>query len=116
MWNEICDKHVNKGKSTKELANEYGLDQSTIRKRLSRANIKIRRELRKSTRIYKVNESYFEKIDTPEKSYNLGLLYTDGSVDGKSIKLELHENDLETIKKFKIKSLNMRNIQIEYFI
>jgi len=29
-------------------------------------------------RIYKVNENYFEKIDTPEKAYVLGFFYADG--------------------------------------
>lgn len=29
-------------------------------------------------RIYKVNENYFEKIDTPEKAYILGFFYADG--------------------------------------
>lgn len=29
-------------------------------------------------RIYKVNENYFESIDTPEKAYILGFFYADG--------------------------------------
>lgn len=29
-------------------------------------------------RTYKVNENYFEKIDTPEKAYVLGFFYADG--------------------------------------
>ena len=31
-------------------------------------------------RIRKVNDRFFEQIDTPEKAYALGIIYSDGNI------------------------------------
>jgi len=54
---------------------------------------------------YKVNENYFEKIDTEEKAYWLGFLYADSNVrihKGRSgiLKLKLKQSDKQHIEKF----------------
>lgn len=54
-------------------------------------------------RRYKINEHYFDKIDTSNKAYILGLLYADGcnNIDHYSITISLQEEDkhvLEFIK------------------
>jgi intein-encoded DNA endonuclease-like protein len=38
-------------------------------------------------RIYELNESYFNVIDSPEKAYFIGLLFSDGNLytDNRSI-------------------------------
>lgn len=50
---------------------------------------------------YNVNESYFEKIDTPDKAYFLGLMYADGNVSNRAITISLQEKDLNILEKFK---------------
>jgi hypothetical protein len=62
-------------------------------------------ELRPSTqnkRKYKINEDFFETIDTEEKAYFLGLLYADGNLSqgGTGIKILLHEKDIDILEKF----------------
>lgn len=53
---------------------------------------------------YKINEHYFDKIDTPNKAYIIGLLYADGCnmTDKHEIKISLQDNDkhiLDSIKR-----------------
>lgn len=52
---------------------------------------------------YKLNENYFEKIDTPEKAYLLGYLYTDGynAEKNRTVKLGLHKQDSHVLDFFK---------------
>ena len=59
-----------------------------------------------SKKKYNVNENYFDKIDTEEKSYWLGFLYADGYVrmkDGRSgeLKLKLKKSDKGHIELFR---------------
>ena len=49
-------------------------------------------------RIIKLNEDYFEKIDSSNKAYILGFLYADGSVYGTTLSLALAIKDIEIIK------------------
>lgn len=53
-------------------------------------------------RIRKVDLSYFEKIDTQEKAYFLGLMYADGyNLVGRYFILSLHFKDVDILFKFK---------------
>ena len=58
-------------------------------------------------RIFKVNESYFEKIDSEEKAYFLGFLYADGYNNNKKgrVVLALKSDDVEILEAFR-KSLD----------
>ena len=56
--------------------------------------------------IYTINEKYFENIDTPEKSYWLGFLITDGyirvhSEGKKTLSIGLKEEDIGHLYKFR---------------
>lgn len=55
-------------------------------------------------RVHSIDENYFEKIDTPNKAYFLGLIAADGNVGSKNskIKLSLHENDRDILESFRI--------------
>ena len=52
---------------------------------------------------YKINESYFDIIDTPHKAYYLGLLYADGNnmPDRHAIRISLQERDVHILEKMK---------------
>ena len=60
--------------------------------------LKSGRELRDNT-TYKVNEHYFDKIDSENRAYTLGWFYTDGCVDniGK-MRITLQEEDKEILE------------------
>lgn len=55
-------------------------------------------------RKYSLNESYFDVIDNQNKAYILGLLYADGynSLDKKTIRLQLQEEDCEILEKIRV--------------
>jgi len=52
-------------------------------------------------RKYKLNENYFELIDSEEKAYFLGLLYVDGYINERLnlVDLTLHQQDKEILDK-----------------
>lgn len=85
-----------------ELAQHFELDKETMRKRLADLHLEIKNTNRVNRRI---KSNYFSVIDSPEKAYWLGFLYTDGSVDhyhttGR-IRLQLQEKDVEILEKLK---------------
>lgn len=63
-----------------------------------------------------VNESYFERIDTPTKAYWLGFLFGDGALIernyGQRVQLSLQKGDLSHLKKFK-RTIRSENELIE---
>src|ERR1041384_96069 len=50
-----------------------------------------------------INESFFEKIDTPEKAYWLGWMFSDGCVNKhfSSFRLKLKSDDISILQNFK---------------
>lgn len=93
---EIIDLH-NQGFSPIQIAEKLGCGISNISKRLIKNGIK---PLRKSNESwarknrYKINEAYFEKIDSEDKAYILGLLYADGSVSREGFYLKMKDEDI----------------------
>lgn len=98
--------------SYKEIAKEMGCCADTIRKFFQKNNII---KTKNCYLNHDLIENYFEKIDTEEKAYFLGLLITDGSIrKGKanhqsSLRLQLKMEDEYMIKKLKteLKSSNV---------
>ncbi|MCK9445636.1 hypothetical protein M0Q50_01945 [bacterium] len=85
----------------KEMIHNTGVSNRVIRRVVIENNI-----ISKSSKIYNVNENYFENIDTEEKSYWLGFLYADGYVRMKNdrsgeLKLKLKRSDKNHIELFK---------------
>ena len=64
-------------KSVKEMSQILGIEVTTVRRKLHRAGIPVR-SMAEEKRKYKINQSYFEVIDTKEKAYILGFLCADG--------------------------------------
>lgn len=71
---KIIDK-FNRGMECKEITTKLGLSRRAVRRVLADAGINSKRRNR-----YTLNENYFDKIDTVEKSYFLGLMAADGCV------------------------------------
>lgn len=96
----IIEQYKN-GKSTIELSKELNIADSTVSRILNRNKVDIR-PLEVSTRTFKINDSFFETIDSEEKAYFLGLLYADGSLSKKqySCKIVLQERDAAIVEKF----------------
>ena len=89
----------NNGEDLEEMEITLGFSRRSIRRVLKENNINTHRRKR-----YTLNEKYFDKIDSEDKAYILGLLFSDGFVGkGKynNIVLSFAEDDLymlDTIK------------------
>jgi len=107
---EILSLH-NKGLSPGEIAEKLNCSISNTSRRLKKLNIKCNVKQNKNserTNRYKVNLNYFEKIDTEEKAYFLGLLYADGSVCKNVFYIKM--KDEEILLKLK------KNLEAEQYI
>lgn len=102
-YNKILNKFKN-GESCKEIAAFYNTDHRTIRKILKTFKIEFL-----SNRKYFFNESYFEKIDSEEKAYFLGLIYADGCNTGEGLKIGLQLKDSYILDKL-AKKLNYHGL------
>lgn len=95
---ELYKKYQNETK----VAKEVHMSASTVRDILVRNNVYMP-SMSEIKRIYDIDETYFDIIDTHEKAYFLGLLYADGCVDEKHNKvyLSLQEEDKHILLQFK---------------
>lgn len=91
-------------KSLSAIAKEFGCTRQYIYKLMKAFSIERRdnSSARSLSLRYKINENFFSQW-SPEMSYVLGLLFTDGCVqkgrDGKSIGISLSLNDLSLLEK-----------------
>jgi hypothetical protein len=92
----ICDYYVNHNKSMQEIADMYSRSEFFISVILEKNGIK-RRKITRST----FNLDYFEKIDTKDKAYFLGLLLADGCNYNDGFTLSLQDEDYKIIELFK---------------
>lgn len=95
------------GDSIKTLKKKFGHDNKSLIKLLKENNC-ILRNRRTSHVKFKFNESYFEKIDTHEKAYWLGFIYSDGNIHENKLQIGLHKKDILVLKEFK------KNIKSEH--
>lgn len=94
-----------KGSSTKELCIKYGWSLNNRHGPLDilkKNNIFIRKDNETHNIKYTINNVYFEKINSIDKAYFLGLIYADGSIHYKKaeMKLPLQEKDKIILDKF----------------
>lgn len=82
-----------KNLSIRYIAKELGITPHTVRKELVKLNIPITSRIESITK-YKVNCNYFDCINSPDKAYFLGWIYSDGSISGRQLRMSLkHDND-----------------------
>lgn len=96
--NNVIEMYKN-GFSEDKISIKVNLCRKTIRDILN--NNGIARRTNDQYREYSVDENYFESLDTNNKVYVLGLLYSDGNVSLKkyNIQLSLHKDDKEILEK-----------------
>ena len=101
---KMHEEHLN-GLMLVELSKKYNLSRSAIYYRFKTRNLKIIKDLHKSTK-YKVsfNEDYFSNVDSENKAYFLGLIFADGYIRKRnknsfSLGLKLQSEDKYIIEK-----------------
>jgi predicted DNA-binding protein YlxM (UPF0122 family) len=116
---EFRDEYLSGNLLVKDITKKFGITISTVRYLRKKHNINERTEKLGLRRKYSLDEYYFERIDTPEKAYNFGIMCTDGCVyktnykekrSGKirakyAIRLHIAAKDRILIENFK-KSIN----------
>lgn len=97
---KIIDDYMN-GKSSHKLAAELNTHASYILELLKKHNIHVR-NMSECHRIYPINETFFDIIDTQEKAYFLGFLYADGCnhQTSNAITIDIERDDEEILEKF----------------
>lgn len=92
-----------KGLPPVQIAEQLNCCTANVTRRLKKAGIPFIREYSKTRRSregrYKIDDDYFENIDTEGKAYFLGLMYSDGSVMEHQFYLKLKDEDV--IQQFK---------------
>ena len=94
---DIIEAYI-EGETALGIAKRYNTHDNTIRRILKNNNIKLRGN-QITSRKYKINENYFDEIDTPNKAYILGLLYADGNnhIPNNTVSIALQEEDVEIL-------------------
>lgn len=104
---EIIKQYKEEGKSMAALSKIWHCDPSTIKNILNAYGEKGRTlsEARRNYLKYTLNEDIFEIVDTPEKAYWLGVMYSDGYITNKeytnSFGIAVAEKDIAWLEKFK---------------
>lgn len=98
---DIAIKLYNEGFSFVELGKIFGKTSSSINHVFKTRGIKSRTVQENSLIKNQLSPDYFERIDSEEKAYILGLLYADGwnSVKGREVGIELRDYDLDILEK-----------------
>ena len=92
---KVLDYYYERG--TAAVIEKYGIPQSTQVRWRKKFGWPARYNSEKS-RIYSLDQTFFEKIDTENKAYTLGILGTDGNVSLNVISLELKREDKELLE------------------
>lgn len=97
---DIVKKYLD-GRSALSLSREYGIYYNAIYSLLKKRNIKIRNNAEVS-RKYTLDINYFNKVDSEDKAYFLGLLYADGYnyVSRNAVLISLQDRDVDILEKF----------------
>lgn len=83
------------GLTSREVAKQLGISKTTVLYHIEHTRPT------KRDKIYEVDSLFFNKIDTEEKAYWLGLMYADGSVGSTELSITLNLTDEGLVKGFK---------------
>jgi intein-encoded DNA endonuclease-like protein len=96
---ELIIELYNNGDGCYKIAKMFNCSPATINNFLKKCGVKTNKTPN-DYRKYKINQYFFEKIDTEEKAYFLGLIYSDGCLHKKILSLSLIEDDSYILDKF----------------
>ena len=107
---DIKEMYQNKVSSVK-IGEKYHVGHKVILKALRKLGVEISQK--KMVRKYDLNERYFELIDTPEKAYILGFLYSDGAVNSSksTVSLSLQESDVAILERIRTEIKSERPLE-----
>lgn len=89
----------NNGITNKKIAEKYTIHRSVVQQILIKNGIKLRQKSETSRKHIITNENYFNLIDTEEKGYVLGLLFSDGYINKNGFGISLIDTDKELLEK-----------------
>lgn len=99
---QLIETMYKEGKLLKEIGKQVNLHYSTVSNIIKENNFTRPNNNRVNKRI---KSDYFSKIDSQEKAYWLGFLFTDGSVDHYGptgrVRIQLQKEDREILEKYK---------------
>lgn len=97
---DIRQSYLN-GESSVKIGKRYGTNHKPILRELHNMGVNV--DQKRFARKYKLNENYFDIIDTQNKAYIMGFLHSDGSncMDKSTISLALQEEDKEILEKIR---------------
>jgi hypothetical protein len=109
---DIINKYQIEKLSCSKIAKLYNVHETCIRRWIKIKNVPKNSQSRLNNE-HGLNENYFEKIDTEDKAYFLGLLYADGCVNLNNNKLSIglqkqDKNILEVFKQYLDTTRNLR--------
>lgn len=97
---QICEEYLNNTK-TLDLSKKFNSSVTAIINVLKRNNIKLKTN-GEAHKKYEFNENYFNKINSEDKAYWLGWLYSDGcNQKNHNISIGLNKKDIHIIELFK---------------
>jgi len=91
----------NNGSKIIDLARKYHKRQSFVSSLLKSKGVKIRTSRHVDWLNYELDHEFFSKINTPQKAYLLGIMWSDGCVASISNTISLICNDLDLINFFR---------------
>jgi len=99
---DSCIKDYQNGLSKHKILKKYQCGQRSLNKVLKGANIK-ERNRSEVVQKYKLDENYFEKIDSCKKAYFLGFLWADGhnNLKNNCVSIGLTSKDVHILERFK---------------
>lgn len=97
---KLKEMYIDKNKSIYQIAKKYGISGESVCRLLNKKGIKIRDASHRMQK-YKINENFFENINSEEKAYWLGFLVADGSSLKWKLKLGLSIKDKNHLEKFR---------------
>ena len=85
------------------LSKTYGVSRGLIRRMLIKHGATIRTNISEARQKYELNNSYFNTIDSAEKAYHLGLMFSDGYLDKRNycVYIALQIGDRAVLERFK---------------
>lgn len=100
---EISKKYLTGNYTLSSLGREYLIPYYQVRKILKEMSVSMVYDKSECIRKYTLNQHYFDTVDTEEKAYFLGLLYSDGynGIDRNRICISLQEPDKGILDKFR---------------